>query len=168
MDDFSARYLTETFDDRGRLVSCSYHYPPNFNYGYDVLDPIARAYPDRLAMLWRNDRGAEKRLTFGEVAGLSCRAANLFRSRGLAKGDVLLTVLRCHWEYWVAAVAAHKLGLILAPVYWRLTEDDLAYRMEKAGVKAVLTCTDGETARTVAAAADRAGVPIAGEYTMLL
>ena len=160
MRDFSARYLTETFDARGRLVSCAYHYPPNFNYGYDVLDPIAEAYPDRLAMLWRNDRGAEKRLTFGEVAALSNRAANLFRSRGLRKGDVLLTVLRCHWEYWVAAVAAHKLGLILAPVYWRLTEEDLAYRMEKARVRAALTCADGETLRNVAAAADRTGVSL--------
>lgn len=160
MDELSARYLTENYDDQGRLVSCSYHYPPDFNYGYDVLDPIAEAYPDRLAMLWRNDRGDEKRLSFKEIAALSNQAANLFRSRGLIRGDVLLTVLRCHWEYWIAAVAAHKLGLILAPVYWRLTEDDLAYRMEKARVKAVLTCTDGETPRNVSAAADRAGISL--------
>ena len=160
MFDLPERYLTETFDSQGRLVSCTYHFPDNFNYGYDVLDVIAREYPDRLAMLWRNDRGAEKRLTFGQVAALSNRTANLFRSRGLKKGDVLLTVLRCHWEYWVAALAAHKLGLILAPVYWRLTEEDLAYRMKKAGAKAVLTCTDGETSAHVAAAADQSGVAV--------
>ena len=158
MNELSSRFLTETFDRQGRLISCAYHCPDNFNYGYDVIDPIARTWPDRLAMLWRNDRGDEKRLTFGQVAALSDRAANLFRSRGLHKGDVLMAVLRCHWEYWIAALAAHKLGLILAPVYWRLTEDDLALRMEKAGVRGVLTCTDGETARNVAAAADRAGV----------
>ena len=158
--DLPARYITETFDDRGRLVSCAYHYPDNFNYGYDVLDRIAACYPDKLAMVWRNDKGAEKRLTFGQVAALSNRAANLFRSRGLGRGDVLLAVLRCHWEYWVAAVAAHKLGLVLAPVYWRLTEEDLAYRMTKAGAKAVLTCADGETPRNVAAAAQRAGVAL--------
>lgn len=160
MREFYSEFLTEIFDDRGRLVSCAYHYPDNFNYGYDILDPIAAAYPDRLAMLWRNDRGAEKRLTFGEVSKLSNRAANLFRSRGLKKGDVLMAVLRCHWEYWIAAVAAHKLGLILSPVYWRLTEDDLAYRMEKAKVKAVLTCRDGETPAAVTAAADRTGVAL--------
>lgn len=160
MREFYSDYLTETFDGQGRLVSCTYHYPDNFNYGYDILDSVARAYPDRLAMLWRNDKGAEKRLTFGEVSKLSNRAANLFRSRGLEKGDVLMAVLRCHWEYWIAAIAAHKLGLTLSPVYWRLTEDDLAYRMEKARAKAVLTCRDGETPAAVAAAADRTGVAL--------
>ena len=83
--DLPARYITETFDDRGRLVSCAYHYPDNFNYGYDVLDRIAACYPDKLAMVWRNDKGEEKRLTFGQVAALSNRAANLFRSRGLGR-----------------------------------------------------------------------------------
>ena len=160
MPDIPSRYLTETFDPDGRLVSCTYHYPPNFNYGYDVLDPIARAHPDHLAMLWRNDKGEARRFTFSQIASLSNQAANLFRSRGLGREDVLLAALRCHWEYWVAALAAHKLGLILSPVYWRLTEDDLAYRMEKAKVRAVLTCRDGETPRTVAAAADRTGVAL--------
>ena len=160
MADFYTRFLKETFDDQGRLVSCAYQYPPNYNYGYDVLDPLARLHPDKPAMLWRNDKGEEKRLTFAQVSRLSNQAANLFHGRGLKKGDVLLVVLRCHWEYWIAALAAHKLGLILSPVYWRLTEEDLVYRMETAKVRAVLTCRDGETPSAVAAAADRAGVSL--------
>lgn len=160
MSDFHTRFLRETFDPQGRLVSYTYEYEENYNYGYDVIDQLGRLYPHRLAMLWRNDQGAETRLTFREMADLSTRAANLFLARGLQKGDVLLAALRCHWEYWVAAVAAHKLGLVLAPVYYRLTEDELAYRMEKARVRAVLCCRDGDTARNVRAAADRTGVAL--------
>ena len=160
MADFYTRFIRETFNDRGELVSYTYEYPENYNYGYDVADALGREYPDRLAMVWRNDRGDRVRLTFRDVARLSDRAANLFLSRGLRKGDALLTALRTHWEYWIAAVAAHKLGLLLVPVYYRLTEEDLAYRMEKAGVKAVLCCLEGETPGRIRAAADRAGVPV--------
>lgn len=160
MAEFYTRFIKETFDEDGRLTACSYEYDENFNYGYDVIDPLGTRYPDRLAMLWRNDKGEEKRLTFGDVKRLSTQAANGLAARGLQKGDTLMAVLRTHWEYWIVAVAAHKLGLLLAPVYYRLTADDLAYRMEKARVKAVVTCREGEAAENVLEAADRAGVAL--------
>lgn len=160
MAEFYTRFIKETFDENGRLTDCSYEYDENFNYGYDVIDPLGTLYPDRLAMLWRNDKGEEKRLTFGDVKRLSTQAANGFAARGLQKGDTLMAVLRTHWEYWIVAVAAHKLGLLLAPVYYRLTADDLAYRMEKARVKVVVTCREGEAAENVLEAANRAGVAL--------
>lgn len=160
MAEFYTRFIKETFDENGRLTDCSYEYDENFNYGFDVIDPLGTRYPDRLAMLWRNDKGEEKVLTFGDVKRLSTQAANGFAARGLQKGDTLMAVLRTHWEYWIVAVAAHKLGLLLAPVYYRLTADDLAYRMEKARVKAVVTCREGEAAENVLEAANRAGVAL--------
>ena len=160
MAEFYTRFIKETFDENGRLTDCSYEYDENFNYGFDVIDPLGTLYPDRLAMLWRNDKGEEKKLTFGDVKRLSTQAANGFAARGLQKGDTLMAVLRTHWEYWIVAVAAHKLGLLLAPVYYRLTSDDLTYRMEKARVKAVVTCREGEAAENVLEAANRAGVAL--------
>ncbi|MCF0123538.1 MAG: AMP-binding protein [Ruminiclostridium sp.] len=160
MAEFYTRFIKETFDESGRLIDCSYEYDESFNYGYDVIDPLGELYPDRLAMLWRNDRGEEARLTFGDVKRLSTQAANCFAARGLKKGDALMAVLRTHWEYWVVAVAAHKLGLLLSPVYYRFTADELAYRMEKANVKAVVTCREGGAAENVLAAAKKTGVGI--------
>lgn len=160
MAEFYTRFIKETFDENGRLTDCTYEYDENFNYGFDVIDPLGTLYPDRRAMLWRNDKGEEKVLTFGDVKRLSTQAANGFAARGLQKGDTLMAVLRTHWEYWIVAVAAHKLGLLLAPVYYRLTADDLAYRMEKARVKAVVTCREGEAAENVLEAANRAGVAL--------
>lgn len=37
--------------------------PDNFNFGYDVVDEWARTNPDKLALLWTNDEGAEQRYT---------------------------------------------------------------------------------------------------------
>ncbi len=160
MAEFYTRFIKETFDENGRLTACSYVYDENFNYGYDVIDPLGTLCPDRRAMIWRNDRGERTVLTFGDVKRLSTRTANLFAARGLRKGDVVLAALRTHWEYWIVAVAAHKLGLILCPVYYRLTAGDFAYRMEKAGVKAVITCQEGEAAEHLLEAAQKTGVTL--------
>lgn len=160
MAEFYTKYIHETFDDRGQITHWSYDYPENFNYGYDVIDPLAQLVPDKLAMIWENDRGEHKELTFGELSRLSNQAANLLQSRGMKRGEVLLTTLRTHWTYWIAALAAHKLGLILVPVYYRLTQKDLAYRMKTARVKCVLTCREGPAAENVLAAAQETGVDL--------
>ena len=160
MAEFYTRFIKETFDENGRLTACSYTYDETFNYGYDVIDPLGDLYPHRLAMIWRNDRGEEKRLTFEDVKGLSTQTANFFAARGLKKGDTLMAVLRTHWEYWIVAVAAHKLGLLLSPVYYRLTAEDFAYRMETAKVKAVVTCREGDAAENVLIAAQKTGVTL--------
>lgn len=160
MGAFFTKFIQEHFGPDGRLESYTYTYDDTFNYGYDVVDQLGALYPDRTAMLWRSDRGESRTLTFGDVARLSTQAAVLFQRRGLRKGDVLLCALRCHWEFWITAVAAHKLGLILAPVYYRLTEEDFFYRLRKAKAKAVVSCRDGGCAEALGAAADRADVPL--------
>ena len=132
MAEFYTRFIRETMDEAGQVTQWSYQYEEDFNYGYDVIDPLGDLDPHRLAMLWRNHRGEEKRLTFSDLKTLSNQAANLLRSHGLQKGDVVMTALRTHWSYWIVALAAHKLGLLLAPVYYRLTAEDFRYRIEKA------------------------------------
>lgn len=157
MAEFYERFIHETFDADGRPVACRYEYGPDFNYGYDVADALAERHPDRVAMRWRDDRGRARDLTFADLRSLSDRAARLFDGQGLRRGDVLMAALRCHWQYWVVALAAHKLGLILAPVYHLLSEDDLAYRMRAARARGVVCCRDGDAPARVRAAADRAG-----------
>lgn len=159
MAEFYTQFIQETWAAPGRMAHWSYHYGEHFNYGYDVIDPLAEADPDRLAMLWQNDRGEEQRLTFRDLKTLSNQAANLFRSRGLGRGDVVMTALRTHWSYWIVALAAHKLGLVLSPVYYRLTAEDFRYRMEKARVQCVVTCREGPAAENIWAAAEQAQVP---------
>ncbi len=160
MAEFYTRFIRETMDEAGQVTQWSYQYEEDFNYGYDVIDPLGDLDPHRLAMLWRNHRGEEKRLTFSDLKTLSNQAANLLRSHGLQKGDVVMTALRTHWSYWIVALAAHKLGLLLAPVYYRLTAEDFRYRMEKAKVRCVVTCREGPAAENIWAAAEQAQVPL--------
>lgn len=157
---FYTKFIHETFDAAGQITQWSYDYAPNFNYAYDVIDALARQIPDKPAILWENDRQERACLTYGDLSRQSSQAANLLRQRGMKKGDVLLAAVRTHWSYWVAALAAHKLGVILCPVYYRLTAQDLAYRMKTARAGGVLTCLEGPAAANVLAAAEEAGVPL--------
>ena len=115
--------------------------PEDFNFGYDVVDAWAEAEPEKRALLWVNEEGEERSFTFTDISRLSNRVANFFRSLGLHKGDVVMMILRRRWEYWVCATALHKLGVILIPATLQLTQKDIVYRGNAAGVKAVV-CVD--------------------------
>lgn len=158
MTQFYQVFYRERFLEGGGLHPLEV--PENFNYGYDVLDALAEELPQRRALLWRSDEGEGVELTFEALRAKSNQAARALGRAGLCKGDVLTTVLRSRWEYWVIALAAHKLGLILSPVYHRLTPPELSYRMEKAGAKAVVCVADGEIPAHVRQGAAAAGVPL--------
>ena len=49
--------------------------PEHFNFAYDVMDAWAEEAPDKLALLWTNDEGVERRTTFGQLKAESDQAA---------------------------------------------------------------------------------------------
>lgn len=155
---FYQRFYEEEFDEAGVLQGAKLRYPENFNFGYDVMDVLAELYPNKLAMLWRNDAGQEKRLSFRDFQRLSNQAANVFRAWGLSKGDVLMVSLKTHFEYWYIALAAHKLGLVLSPVFHLLSVEDFAYRMQKSKAKAMIVTKDSQTPQKVRQAAGQIGL----------
>ncbi len=117
--------------------------PEDFNFGYDVVDEWARVEPAKRALVWCDDDGAERTFTFAEMSHLSDRLAAALSARGVAKGDVVLAVMRRRWEYWVLVTALCKLGAILIPGSIQLTKKDIVYRVESAGVAAVV-CVDDD------------------------
>jgi len=112
--------------------------PENFNFGFDVVDAWAQSQPQKRALVWCDDHGGEKNLTFADMKRLSNRAANLFVSLGIVKGDRVILFLAQRWQYWPIAVALHKIGAILIPASIQLTAKDVKYRCNAAGVKAVI------------------------------
>ncbi|MBN1192231.1 MAG: AMP-binding protein [Coriobacteriia bacterium] len=128
----------EDFAENFRIVPSE-----GFNFGYDVVDEWARVEPGKKALVWCDDDGVERTFTFAELSSLSNRTANALAGLGVGKGDVVMLILRRRWEYWVAAVALHKIGAILIPGSVQLTKKDLVYRAQSAGVK-MMICVDDE------------------------
>ena len=116
--------------------------PDDFNFGYDVVDEWARVEPGKRALLWCNDAGEERTLTFTDISRLSSKTAHAFAKLGIGKGDIVMCIMRRRWEYWVVASALCKLGAIVIPASLQLTTHDIEYRANKCGVKMMVCVAD--------------------------
>ncbi len=118
--------------------------PDNFNFAYDVVDEIASKTPDRVAIVWCDDKGEEAIFTFGQLKYYSDKAANFFRSVGIKKGDPVMLVLKRRYEFWFCILALHKLGAICIPATHLLTTKDIVYRNNAADIKMIVTVNEEE------------------------
>lgn len=145
------RYLThidaKDYDDFSKHTDI--RVPDNFNFGYDVVDEYARLTPDKRALVWCNDKGEERFFSFADIKRLSDKACNLLLSYGLKKGDFIMTMLNRRYEYWIMAVACHKLGIVIVPATFLLTAKDIAYRCNNADVKLLFVTNETEVLRHV-------------------
>ncbi len=115
--------------------------PKSFNFGADVVDALARD-PDHLAMICLDAEGRERRFTFRDVSEQSNRLANALNRLGVRKGDRVLVALPRIPEWQLTMVACLKCGAIPIPCVEMLTERDLAYRIEHADARAVITTAE--------------------------
>ena len=109
--------------------------PDNFNFGFDIVDGWANQQPDKKALVWCDDKGAEKTFTFSDIKKYTNKTANFFKRIGIKKGDTVLLILKRRFEFWFAVVALHKIGAIGIPATHLLTEKDIVYRCNAADVK---------------------------------
>lgn len=126
--------------------------PENFNFAYDVVDAYAEEQPNRKALLWTNDQGAEIQFTFADMKRETDRTASYFQSLGIGKGDVVMLILKRRYEFWFSILALHKLGAVVIPATHLLTKKDVVYRCNTAGIKAIVAAGERVIADHVAAA----------------
>ena len=139
----------------GALEHIRFENTAHFNFGFDIVDAIAKATPDKLAMVHLDKHKTERRFTFNDIRKESNRAANYFKSLGIKKGDKVMLVLKRHYQFWFAMVGLHKLGAIAIPATFLLKEHDFTYRYDSAGVSAILCTADGDVADIAEAAAEK-------------
>ena len=112
--------------------------PENFNFSYDVMDVWAQEKPNKTALIWTDDEENERFFTFGQLKELTDQAASYFLSLGIGKGDMVMLILKRHYEWWISILALHKIGAIAIPATHMLTTHDIVYRNNRAGVKAII------------------------------
>ncbi|MGI6105633.1 MAG: AMP-binding protein [Raoultibacter sp.] len=138
------RYVNEQYNEQEILESFTPDYPDSFNFGYDVVDDIAENDPGRRAMIWCNPEGEEHIFTFADMKLWSDKTANFLRECGIGKGDMVMVILRRHYQFWFVATALHKLGAVLVPATFMLKEHDLEYRLNSANIKAIIATDVGD------------------------
>lgn len=125
--------------------------PEHFNFAFEVVDEWAKREPAKKALVWCDDHGGEECFSFERLSALSSQAAHFFAGLGIAKGEVVMLILRRRWEYWVAAMGLCKLGAVFVPASLQLTQKDITFRAAQAKVKAIVCITDDFVLSQVAA-----------------
>jgi acyl-coenzyme A synthetase/AMP-(fatty) acid ligase len=125
-DAFAANYARDTLDV--------------YNY-VDAIDAHARD-PNRLALIWTNAAGEERRLSFADIAGASAQLAHALRAQGFAKGDRALIMLPRSPEWAIASLAVLRLGGVTSSCITMLQAKDIEYRIAAAEPRAIITDTE--------------------------
>lgn len=113
--------------------------PEYYNFAYDVVDKAAQADRNRLAMIWTNQQGEERRYTFYDFSRLSNEAANYLVQLGITRGDRVFIQLPRIPEWWIFSLALIKLGAVQCIAPTLLTPTDIAHRISFAKIKMVIT-----------------------------
>lgn len=145
------KYLSQVdFSSYEDLIE-NYHVniPENFNFAYDVVDEYAKTQPDKLAIAWCDESGAEATFTFAQLKEYSDKTANFFKSVGIKRGDPVMLVLKRRYEFWFCILALHKLGAIAIPATHLLTSKDFVYRANAADIKMIVCVPDSEVIKHV-------------------
>ena len=146
------KFIETEEDPRGCLRKISFKNADSFNFGFDIVDELAKKSPDKPAMIHLDKHMVERRFTFKQMKTESARTANYFKSLGIKKGDRVMLVLKRHYQFWFSIVALHKLGAVAIPATSQLQEHDFEYRFNSAGVSAIVCTSDDGVAEQVDAA----------------
>ena len=118
--------------------------PERFNYARDVVDAWAGRDPGKVALVAVGpDGGDVQRLTFGDLAARSDRAAHALAAQGVERGDRVFVMLPRVPAWYDVLLGAFKLGAVPMPGTVQLTAKDIAYRIGRAGATAAVTDVDG-------------------------
>ncbi len=140
------RYLSRVeFDSYTDLKeNFKIHIPENFNFAFDIVDKTADETPDKIAMVWCDDKGRESVFTFRQMKEESNKAANFFRSAGITKGDSVMLILKRHFSFWFCTLALNKIGAITIPATHLLSTKDIIYRNNAANIKMIVCVADAD------------------------
>ncbi len=115
--------------------------PDTFNFAVDVVDRWAED-ADRLALIWTDEHGNERRFTYAEISRRTKQVAALLARHGVGKGDRVLIMLPRRSEWQIAMVGCLRLGAVPVPCITMLTAADVTYRIDHADAQAVVTTFD--------------------------
>ncbi len=110
-----------------------------FNWAQDWFDALAVEQPEVAALTIVEEDGEVSTRTYAEMAERSRQVAGWLTEAGLQPGDRVLIVLGNEVPLWETMLGCIRAGAVMIPATTLLTDADLADRIERGGVRAVVT-----------------------------
>src|SRR6266550_312923 len=110
--------------------------PERYNIAADVCDKHPR---DKLAMIWEDWQGNERRVAWGELQDLAARFANVLSDHGVERGDRVAMLLPATPETAAAFFGTWKLGAILLSMSVLYGDEGIRHRITDSQAKVLVT-----------------------------
>jgi acyl-coenzyme A synthetase/AMP-(fatty) acid ligase len=103
-----------------------------------AIDVVEAAPGDAHALIALGRDGSRAEVTFAEVADRAARLAGTLATRGVRRGDVVMTLVGNRPEWVYAMVACLRMGAVALPCTEQLRARDLRARMDRVEPRAVV------------------------------
>jgi acyl-CoA synthetase (AMP-forming)/AMP-acid ligase II len=101
----------------------------------DALTNRAHLNPNREALF---DVASERRFNFAELNDRANRCYGALQTMGLTKGDRVALLVHNRHQFLESFFGPAKAGLVLMPLNWRLTADELSFILKDGGATAII------------------------------
>ncbi|HEX9975429.1 MAG TPA: acetate--CoA ligase [bacterium] len=117
-----------------------YHDGNVLNIGWYCSDRICEmGNAEKMALLWENSLGQQKKYTFNEVRLASNTIGAFLKDLGIADGDRVCLFLDRVPELYIGFLAILKIGGIAQPLFSAFGDESLFVRLENAQTSAIIT-----------------------------
>jgi acetyl-CoA synthetase len=118
------------------VASHRWEIPARYNIAADVCDKHPR---EKLAMIWEDWQGNQRRVAWGEIQDLANRAANVLGAHGVERGDRVAVVLPPTAETAAIFFGTWKLGAILLSMSVLYGDDGIRHRLTDSKPRVLVT-----------------------------
>jgi acetyl-CoA synthetase len=98
---------------------------------------------NQLAMIWEGEPGDVKTLSYHALNREVCKFANVLKSMGVKKGDIVTLYMPQILELPIAMLACVKIGAVHSVIYGGFSSDALINRIEDAKSRIIVTADGG-------------------------
>ena len=130
------KYEVGSYEDM--VAAHSWDVPERYNIAEDVCDKHER---EKLAMIWEDHRGTERRVDWGELQDLSRKWTNVLASHGVEKGDRVATLLPSLPETAAVFIGTYRSGAILLAMSVLYGNDGITHRLKDSEARVLVTDT---------------------------
>ncbi|MDP6010899.1 MAG: acetate--CoA ligase [Candidatus Poseidoniaceae archaeon] len=114
------------------------------NVTESCLDSNLASRGEKIAILWEGDEPDEcRRITYNELHGEVCRAANALKELGVSKGDRVIIYMGMVPEAAVAMLACARIGAIHSVVFGGFSAESLRDRVLDCDSRVIITQDEG-------------------------
>ncbi len=137
------------------------------NIVYNAIDRHQKTWrKNKLALIWEGEPGDVRTFSYFALNREICKFANILRSMGVKKGDIVTIYMPRIPEQIIAMLSCAKIGAIHSVVYGGFSVEALAERIEDAQSRVLITADGGWMRGKVVALKDIADEAMARQPTI--